>query len=193
MKKIKILSLLTIFLLMPCIVYGASISGGTIYKVGDFVDIIFYFGTNVAAYDSLSVSYDATSLQYISGDPLNETLWWDSSQASQGIRLKSYRFKALKNGTTNIRVNVIGAVSANYNMDRLGNLTANKTIIIGGSTIKGDLNKDGLVNTTDAAIIMTMYKNNSASLESTAIGDMDGDGSLTALDAAMILTIYKMN
>jgi len=59
--------------------------------------------------------------------------------------------------------------------------------------LKGDMNKDGMVDTIDSAIVLTKYKANSTTSEDLVIGDMNNDGVLDAIDAAMIATIYRNN
>ena len=55
---------------------------------------------------------------------------------------------------------------------------------------KGDVNKDGLINSTDAAIVLDFYKNGNAVEENFTLGDMNNDNILNSTDAAMILDIY---
>ena len=57
--------------------------------------------------------------------------------------------------------------------------------------IKGDMNKDTFVNSTDAAMVLDKYKNGNATAEDFERGNMNGDTVLKATDAAMILDIYK--
>ena len=57
--------------------------------------------------------------------------------------------------------------------------------------IKGDMNKDTFVNSTDAAMVLDKYKNGNATAEDFERGNMNGDTVLNATDAAMILDIYK--
>ena len=58
---------------------------------------------------------------------------------------------------------------------------------------KGDLNKDGLVDSADAAIALNLYKYNNATTEDIKIGDMDENGIIDSADAAMILNVFKYN
>ena len=57
--------------------------------------------------------------------------------------------------------------------------------------IKGDLDKNGIVNANDAAIALDLYKYGNVSKEELKIGDMDNNGIINANDAALILDIYK--
>lgn len=57
--------------------------------------------------------------------------------------------------------------------------------------LKGDLDKNGIVNANDAAIALDLYKYGNVSAEELKIGDMDNNGIINANDAALILDIYK--
>ena len=59
--------------------------------------------------------------------------------------------------------------------------------------LKGDMNKDGSVNSVDAALVLDRYTNKDATAEDIAIGDMDNKGDLNATDAAVIIDIYSNN
>lgn len=56
---------------------------------------------------------------------------------------------------------------------------------------KGDMNVDGFINSTDAAIVLDLYKNDNAVETDYLRGDMDDNGVLNSTDAAMILDIFK--
>jgi len=126
---IKIFVML-IFLLasINLVVYGASISGVSDINVGENFTLTFDFGSLVGAYDDLNVLYDSSIFEYVSGDPINEAIWWDQSHASLGIRTKTYTFKALKAGSGRISVVANGVISANETIDRLNTITAEKYI-----------------------------------------------------------------
>lgn len=126
-KRIVMLMVLSCILAFSN-VKAASISGNSNVYVGDTITITFNFDTNVGGYDSLNVSYDSNVFEYVSGDSLNESVWWDSSDASNGIRTKSYTFKAKKAGSSRIAVISNGTVSANDAMDYLGTVSAEKLI-----------------------------------------------------------------
>lgn len=55
---------------------------------------------------------------------------------------------------------------------------------------KGDLNKDGVVNSNDAAMALDLYNNNNATTNDIDIGDIDGNNIINSTDAALILDIY---
>ncbi len=109
-------------------IYAASISGNSNVYVGDTFSVTFNFGTNVGAYDNLTVSFDSNVLEYVSGDSLKEDVWWDQSEASLGISTKTYTFRAKNEGSGRIAVVANGVTSANESMDSLGTITAEKLV-----------------------------------------------------------------
>lgn len=130
MKKLRKIFTIAVFMLLALIlnVKAASISGNTDVYVGDTVTLTFDFGVNIAAYDSINISYDTSILEYVSGDSLNETVWWDETQGSQGIREKTYVFRAISQGSTKVMANISGAVDAGEGMDELGTISAEKLV-----------------------------------------------------------------
>lgn len=59
--------------------------------------------------------------------------------------------------------------------------------------LKGDVNKDTLINSTDSALVLDKFKNNNATAEDFALGDMNEDNLLNSTDAARILDVFKNN
>ena len=57
--------------------------------------------------------------------------------------------------------------------------------------LKGDLDKNGIVDANDASVALDLYKYNNATEEELKIGDMDENGLIDANDASLILDIYK--
>ena len=58
---------------------------------------------------------------------------------------------------------------------------------------KGDINRDGVVNSIDASIVIDKYKSNKVYKDDLNRADMNGDNSLTSVDASMIIDMYKNN
>ena len=59
---------------------------------------------------------------------------------------------------------------------------------------KGDVNKDGAINSIDASMVIDMYKNNNTiTQEELNIADMNNDQSINSVDASMIIDMYKNN
>lgn len=197
MKNIKILKtsfiLFFIFLIVFTInnVYAVTINSQNKVDVGQRIDITLDFGTNVAAYDSLEVTYNSMVLNYISDNPLTEKFWYDTSYESNGIRKKTYSFITKGNGKSTINIKLKGVVSANYNMDELGDFNLTKTIIIGTGIKKGDLNGDGVINSIDAALTLDLYNNGTTNPEDIEVADMNNDGVVNSIDAAIILDMYN--
>ena len=57
--------------------------------------------------------------------------------------------------------------------------------------LKGDMNQDTKINSTDAAMVLDKYKNNNANKLDYSIGDMNEDNLLNSTDASIILDIFK--
>ena len=56
---------------------------------------------------------------------------------------------------------------------------------------KGDLDRNGAVNSDDAAIALDLYRYGNVSDEDLQIGDMDENGLINSDDAALILDVYR--
>ena len=114
-------------LLISANIYAASITGNSDLKVGETVTLTFDFGYNIGGYNSINVVYDSSVLQYVSGDALNETSWYDNTYESNGIRTKSYTFKAIGEGTTKVTVKAAYVVNSNT-LEEAPSLVAEKLI-----------------------------------------------------------------
>lgn len=197
MKNIKILKtsfiLFFIFLIILTIdnVCAVTINTQDKVEVGQRIDVTLDFGTNIAAYDSLEVTYNNRVLNYISSNPLKENFWYDTSYESNGIRSKTYSFIATGNGKSTINIKLKGVVSANYNMDVLGDFNLTKTITIGNGVKRGDLNGDGVINSIDAALVLDMYNSGDNNAEDIEVADMNNDNVVNSIDAAIILDMYN--
>lgn len=196
MKKNRILRIIAIICIIICnanILDAALVYADKSYvKKNDVIKVTLDFGQYVAAYDSIEVTFNGYTMEYVSGDPLKETLWWDTTEASSGIKTKTYNFKAIaNNGICTINIKVKGAVSANATMDPLGDININKKITIGNGAKEGDINADGLVDSADAAIALNIYKYNNATQDDITVGDLDGNDIIDSADAAIILNKYK--
>ena len=60
-----------------------------------------------------------------------------------------------------------------------------------GEYIKGDLDRNSVVNSDDAAIALDLYRYGNVSAEDLLIGDMDENGLINSDDAALILDVYR--
>ena len=61
------------------------------------------------------------------------------------------------------------------------------------SYIKGDLDRNGVVDANDASIALELYKAQNALMEDIIIGDLDNNNLIDANDASLILEVYKTN
>ncbi len=57
--------------------------------------------------------------------------------------------------------------------------------------LTGDLNQDGYINSTDAAMVLDLFKNGGAKKLDYNLGDLNGDNLLNSTDASMVLDIFK--
>lgn len=93
----------------------------------------------------------------------------------------------------NGKITAVGGGTATLTVS-LGNSKLTYNITVNGkelSYLKGDLDKNNIVNANDAAIALDLYKYGNVSAEELEIGDMDNNGIINANDAALILDIYK--
>ena len=67
------------------------------------------------------------------------------------------------------------------------------TVIKEPEFLKGDLDRNRVVDANDASIALELYKAENATEEDIMIGDMDENGLIDANDASMILETYKIN
>ncbi len=77
---------------------------------------------------------------------------------------------------------------------KVGTFNRNESLIVyeyKKSTLKGDMNVDGFINSTDAALILDKFKNQNITAQDFERGDMNNDDLLNSTDAAMILDIFK--
>lgn len=69
-----------------------------------------------------------------------------------------------------------------------------KFILLDNKFEKGDVNKDGAINSIDASMVIDMYKkNNAITQDELNIADMNNDNSINSVDASMIIDMYKNN
>ena len=87
----------------------------------------------------------------------------------------------------------VGTVRATVTDDENGKEFIAEMIINVMDFIKGDMNKDGAVNSIDASLVIDRYKTRNISDEDYAIGDMDENNTLNAIDASLIIDLYKNN
>lgn len=194
-KKSKIIAIIVAYIVMVSISSIQAIqinsSRGSYIDKGNEFTITLNFDYTIGAYDSIEVVYDSNVVEYISGDPIKEQVWFDDTDNQTGsITQKKYKFKAINDGTTNITIKAKGLVRSNETMDWIGDKIVSKNISVGRC---GDINKDGKVNADDAAEVIEAFKTNSNNTQDLKVADLNKDGRLTAEDAALIIEIFKTN
>ena len=107
-RKIFFRIVMLVYIIIFCIntVSAATLSAKTNISINETITVTLDFGEYVAAYDSLEVTYNDNVMEYVSGSPLSEGLWWDTTNESRGIKTKTYKFKGTKDGISNIRIKV---------------------------------------------------------------------------------------
>lgn len=86
-----------------------------------------------------------------------------------------------------------GTIRVTVTDDENGKEFIDEIVITVLDFLKGDMNKDGAINTLDSAIIIDKYKKNNATDEDYIIGDMNEDNALNGFDASIITDLYKKN
>ncbi len=136
-----------------------------------------------------AIFFEESKLEFVKGSSKFATLKYESGRlVTEKVDFKSSNpkivainsdgsFKACGIGKATITATVNG-VSTTCEIEVLDYL-------------KGDMDKNGVVNGTDAAIVLDKYNKNNATSEEFIIGDMDNNGILNGTDAAMILDIYN--
>ena len=191
--KLKIMAIIIAYTLMVSISNIQAIqinsSRGSYIDKGNEFTITLNFDYTIGAYDSIEVTYDSNVIEYVSGDPIKEQVWYDDTDNQTGsITQKKYKFKAINDGTTTITIKAKGLVRSNESMDWIGDKTITKNISVGRC---GDINKDGKVNADDAAEVIDAFKTNNNNIQYLKIADLNNDGRLTAEDAALIIEYFK--
>ena len=99
----------------------------------------------------------------------------------------------LNNGKATAKVKVVFnpsryAPDAEYSSSLEREYTINFTV---SDYLKGDLDRNGQVDTADAAVALNLFKYKNFTDEDIAIGDMDENGIIDTADAAEILNVFK--
>ena len=133
MHKIIALLMLIFMLVLASQVSAASLTGASNVQVGETFTLTLNFGQNVGAYDSINVSYNPSIIEYVSGDSLNESIWYDESDESYGIGSKSYTFRAIAAGSDSVEVIAKGVNAADEAITPLGDITVTKNVSVSGA------------------------------------------------------------
>ena len=108
-------------------------------------------------------------------------LVYESDDTTIATADKNGNVTPLKDGICNIKC----YIKSNHT------ISTNITVDIHFGYIRGDLDKNGIVDANDAAIALDLYKYNNVTDEQLKIADIDKNGIIDANDAALILDIYK--
>jgi len=109
------------------------------------------------------------------------TVTWKSSNTSVATVASDGTIKGIKAGVVTITATIKGT-----------NITATEEVYIYDiSNGKGDVNGDGVISSTDAAIIGDYAHYYSTDPEKVAIADLNGNGIVDDIDVEIVLYIYK--
>lgn len=147
---------------------------------------IIYTGNKTNIYSVILTPQDYS-------DEVNVT-WSSSNPQVATVNEKTGVVTPIKPGSTLIQATVIASyMNGTEKVNSLSKvLTQNVTVRDSSAGfIKGDMNADTYVNSTDAAIVLDIFKSNNATNEDLLHGDMNEDNLLNSIDAAMILDVFK--
>lgn len=105
---------------------------------------------------------------------------------------------SLSNGMATVRVTNTFDVTGTYGsmIDKTLSSNPNRTYTIKFTKfnfLKGDIDRNGVVDANDASLALEKYKINEWSQDDLKYGDMDENGLIDANDASLILEVYKTN
>lgn len=105
---------------------------------------------------------------------------------------------SLRNGMATVRVtntfDVIGTYGSMIDKSLSSNPSRTYTIkFTKYNFLKGDIDRNGVVDANDASLTLEKYKINEWSQDDLKYGDMDENGLIDANDASLILEVYKTN
>ena len=81
---------------------------------------------------------------------------------------------------------------AQITVEGIGNYEGEKILYFDiTSYLKGDVNEDTFINSTDAALVLDFFKNGTTIQKNYDVGDMNEDNMLNSIDASLILDIFK--
>lgn len=164
----------------------------TTADIAVLLNLMRYYSYKPGEYRKISnISFKEAKITVVKGaeikvlpeiEPVDTTdstrLTWNSSQINVASVSQDGTVKAENEGETIIKATLSDGKYAEY------------TLVV-DNYLKGDMNKDGKINSEDAAIVIDKYKNVEATMEDIAIGDMDENGQLNSQDAAIILDMYN--
>lgn len=194
----KVLVLMIMLVLVLNIDNAIEIKTNSSVNPGNTFTVTVDFGVYVDAYDSYKVTYNTQLLELVSGDVLEEKLWWNTSENEKGIKTRTYTFRAKENGKADIKVEAIGVSrieqlsNGKESIVEVGDINTTKTVTIGDGVYRGDVNGDGVVNVEDAAYALDIYKGTITPNEiQKKAADLDSNGMINVQDAGKILDKYK--
>ncbi len=172
---------------------GVKVEGTTI---SSDLDMTYWLDTNL---DSLFVDIPAIGVTYTGPETINlntqstmsivEYVKPNPSNTSDTISWKTSNENVVT--VSNGILTAVGQGSATITATVGGHSVKIPVKVVVAEFLKGDMDKNGIINGTDASIALDKYNKTNATEEDILIGDMDGDGKINGTDASMILDIYN--
>lgn len=145
---------------------------------------------------SVDMDINATKTLSFRKSPSNatekvEVTWESESPDLLTIDRNSGKITPIKSGIATVKL------TADISVDGIRRDTITKKITVfvyrDGKLdfMKGDLDRNNIINSNDAAIALDLYNSGVISAEDLAIGDMNNDEVLNSVDAALILDLYN--
>ena len=112
------------------------------------------------------------------------------------LRLAVFQVKDSVNGTAAVTP-IVGYIRDNTALFSFfapvnAEVTAGIVTIEEGTVLYGDVNGDGRINSTDAAITYAVHNGKRAfTAEQAVAGDVNGDGKINSTDAALIYAVHN--
>ncbi len=146
--------------------------------VEEYVDEDIYFSKDS---ETIIIDNETTVLDFTfrpGTDTKDDTISWFSSDENIAVVDDNGEIKVLSEGVVTITAKTNNGTSAECTL----NVVKNKP---------GDLDGNGIINGTDAAMILDIYNKGISSDKYLKTADIDGDGIINGADAALLLDKYN--
>ena len=167
---------------------GTSITGSYYVYVRTPLENVEIVGPDECTIEFDTVRYSYNLIPANTNDGITAT--WSSSNPNVATINNNGNVTLKDTGyvTFTLQVKGQGALSTNT-------ITKTKTLIVNSiyepAFLKGDLDRNGVVDANDASVALELFKGQNADSMDIKIGDMDENGLIDANDASLILEYYK--
>ena len=115
--------------------------------------------------------------------------WESSDESVLTVNKSSGKITPIKSGKATVTA-IVTATNSRGTTEYRSTTAVTVKSVNDPQYLKGDLDRNGVVNANDAVVALDLYKG-TATDEDIQIGDMNNDGVLNANDAALIVDVYK--